>query len=288
MNEVTLAIIKPGAVRRKKVGEILTYIESLGDLHITAMERVNMTIRDAAMFYHEHEGRPYYENLIEQTTSGPCVALILAGPDAIHRWRNVIGPYDGSSGLRAFFGAGGSDNGLHGSDSVESADREIDILFSVSEQPGAVPEQVVEEAIPQARFLRIDPRAVLPTKGTPGSAGYDFYVIHEYILLPHTVTKCATGWKTAPPPGYELQIRSRSGLGSKGIVVANSPGTVDEDYRGEMFICLLNTTDRPYKIMAGDRVAQIVPRRVDPCDFVEVSELDNTSRGESGYGSTGR
>jgi dUTP pyrophosphatase len=291
MTEFTIAIIKPGVVKRKQVGQILQYIESLDDVDITFMRKVTMSRSQAVEFYKEHEGRPYFDALIDHTVSGPCVAMVLTGEDIIRRWRNIQGPADCKSGLRfAFHGEESCDNGTHGSDSQQSAWREAGIIIDVNygtQLQGALPTQEMVE-VPQARFLRIHPDAVLPTRAHDDDAGWDFRTIEGKVLYPGHVFKFRTGWKANPPPGYELQIRTRSGLGSKGICVSNSPGTVDPSYTGEMFICLINNSNTTYEVNSGDAIAQIVPRRLDPCEFIEVSELPTTKRGESGFGSTGR
>lgn len=92
----------------------------------------------------------------------------------------------------------------------------------------------------------------------------------------------------AVPRGYEAQVRPRSGLASKhGISMPNTPGTVDSDYRGEMFVPLINLSDRPYTITDGQRIAQMVIAPVARAVLVEVDELDDTARGGGGFGSTG-
>jgi dUTP pyrophosphatase len=103
----------------------------------------------------------------------------------------------------------------------------------------------------------------------------------ERVLIP-------TGIRVAVPPGYEMQIRPRSGLALKnGITVANSPGTVDSDYRGEVKVMLTNTSSYMFPVNPGDRIAQAVIAPVARATIEEVAELDETERGAGGFGSTG-
>lgn len=127
--ERTLAIIKPGAVARRTIGEIIGEIERAG-LQIEAVRLFRMTPSVAESFYAEHIGKPFFQRLVEHMTSGPSLALVLYGDDAVARWRNLMGPTDphtktGPWGLRQEFGVQMPDNAVHGSDSVEAAPREI-------------------------------------------------------------------------------------------------------------------------------------------------------------------
>lgn len=97
-----------------------------------------------------------------------------------------------------------------------------------------------------------------------------------------------TGLYIALPPGYEAQVRPRSGLAFKhGITVLNSPGTIDADYRGELGVLLVNLSNEPFVIAEGERIAQMVIARHEQAEFCIVEELDQTERGEGGYGHTG-
>lgn len=99
----------------------------------------------------------------------------------------------------------------------------------------------------------------------------------------------STGLFMALPPGYELQVRSRSGLSFKhGIVCINSPGTVDGDYRGELKILIANLSNEAYVMQDGDRIAQLVVAKCERVEWQEVEELEDTTRGAGGFGSTGR
>ena len=130
----------------------------------------------------------------------------------------------------------------------------------------------------------------LPAYATPGAAGCDLLAAVDgaVTLAPGARALVPTGLLIAVPAGYELQIRPRSGLALKhGIMVANSPGTIDEDYRGELQIILLNAGTEPFVIERGMRIAQAVLAPVVRAEWVEVEALDATMRGTAGFGSTG-
>ena len=98
-----------------------------------------------------------------------------------------------------------------------------------------------------------------------------------------------TGWRIALPPGHEAQVRARSGLALRhGILIPNAPGTIDADYRGEIQVILMNAGDEGFEIKRGDRIAQLVVAPVTRPEWVEVVSLDETERGEGGFGHTGR
>jgi len=130
----------------------------------------------------------------------------------------------------------------------------------------------------------------LPAYATPQSAGMDLRAnIEDPITLrPLERRIVPTGLYIALPEGYEAQVRPRSGLALKhGITVLNSPGTIDSDYRGEIGVLLINLSDTPFVINAGERIAQMVVARHEQADLIEVEELDDTERGAGGYGHTG-
>jgi dUTP pyrophosphatase len=128
----------------------------------------------------------------------------------------------------------------------------------------------------------------LPAYATPGAAGMDLVAAEELILRPGARAAVATGFSIAIPPGYEIQVRPRSGLALKqGITVPNTPGTIDSDYRGEVKVILINHSDDNFPIQRGDRIAQLVLAPVTLARWDEVDELDATMRGEGGFGSTG-
>ena len=130
----------------------------------------------------------------------------------------------------------------------------------------------------------------LPAYATVQSAGMDLRAnIDEPIVLkPLERRLIPTGLHIALPAGYEAQVRPRSGLAlKKGITVLNSPGTVDADYRGEVGVLLINLSQENFVINDGERIAQMVIARHEQAEFVEVEVLDETERGEGGYGHTG-
>ena len=129
----------------------------------------------------------------------------------------------------------------------------------------------------------------LPAYATPGAAGMDVVAAEDLDLAPGARHAVATGYKVAIPDGYEIQVRPRSGLAYKyGVTVPNTPGTIDSDYRGELKILMINHGAEPFPVRRGERIAQLVPAAVTKADFDEVEELDSTTRGAGGFGSTGR
>ena len=130
----------------------------------------------------------------------------------------------------------------------------------------------------------------LPAYATEGAAGMDLLaaVMSPVVIPPGGRMLVPTGLRIAIPPGYELQVRPRSGLALKnGIVLPNSPGTIDEDYRGEVGVIVLNAGDAPFTVERGMRIAQAVIAPVVRAAWAEVAELPQTARGAGGFGSTG-
>jgi dUTP pyrophosphatase len=129
----------------------------------------------------------------------------------------------------------------------------------------------------------------LPSYATDGAAGMDIVAAEDLTLAPGQRHAVAAGFAIAIPTGYEVQVRPRSGLALKhGITCLNTPGTIDEDYRGEVKVILANLGSEPFEVRRGERIAQLVPARVQKAAFHEVAELSDTSRGAGGFGSTGR
>lgn len=128
----------------------------------------------------------------------------------------------------------------------------------------------------------------LPVYATLGAAGMDVLAAEDVTLSPGARHAIATGLAFAIPHGYEIQVRPRSGLALKhGVTVPNTPGTIDSDYRGELKIILINHGDAGFEVRRGDRVAQLVLAPVTQAAWLEVLDLDETERGEGGFGSTG-
>lgn len=128
-----------------------------------------------------------------------------------------------------------------------------------------------------------------PAYATQGAAGLDVVAAEDLTLAPGQRHAVATGFSIAIPPGYEVQVRPRSGLALKhGVTCLNTPGTIDEDYRGEVKVILANLGNEPFEVRRGERIAQLVPAPVLKAQFREVAELSETVRGAGGFGSTGR
>ena len=144
---------------------------------------------------------------------------------------------------------------------------------------------------PKIKFQRLShgEGLPLPARATERAAGLDICSAVSLRLHPNARMAVATGFNIAVHHGYEVQVRSRSGLAAKhGVTVLNSPGTIDSDYRGEVMVILHNSGTMPLNINRGDRIAQLVIAPVVNLPIVEVEELDQTERGSGGMGSTGR
>lgn len=150
----------------------------------------------------------------------------------------------------------------------------------------------------QVKIKKLHENAVTPKYGTDGAAGFDLFAIEDTQIKPGETKLVRTGFAIAVPEGFEMQVRPRSGMSLKTMLrVANSPGTVDSDFRGEVCVIAHNASS-PYGnqgsdlnsifIAKGDRIAQGVICPVVRADFSVVDSLDETKRGEGGYGSTGK
>lgn len=133
---------------------------------------------------------------------------------------------------------------------------------------------------------------LLPARQTPGAAGYDLSASLPdpgwWDLQPGEVKLVPTGIAVEIPMGYEIQVRPRSGLSSKyKIILVNSPGTIDSDYRGEVFVPLMNLGTDVFRIESGMRIAQILLAKVETIEWSTVSDLAGTDRGTGGFGSSG-
>jgi dUTP pyrophosphatase len=138
--------------------------------------------------------------------------------------------------------------------------------------------------LPHARDLP------LPSHASAGSAGFDLRaaVDGELVLPPGERRLVPTGWVIEIPPGWEGQVRPRSGLALRhGIGLANAPGTIDSDYRGEVGAILINLGAEPFTVRRGDRIAQLVLARVETVEWEEADSLEDSGRGSGGFGSTG-
>lgn len=142
----------------------------------------------------------------------------------------------------------------------------------------------------QIKRLENNPDLPLPDYETKGSSGMDIRAAVEgpVILNPGEVKLIPTGFAMSIPPGYEGQVRPRSGLALRnGIGMVNSPGTIDSDYRGEISIVMINWGRKPFTINRGDRIAQMVIGKVYRADLVNADSLDSTLRGAGGFGHSG-
>jgi dUTP pyrophosphatase len=142
----------------------------------------------------------------------------------------------------------------------------------------------------QIRIQRIHPAATLPhyAHGPQEDAGMDLCAVEEVILEPQAPRTVATGLTIELPPGYEAQVRPRSGLALKhAISIPNAPGTIDPGYRGEIRVILINLGREPYTIHAGDRIAQMIVAKYEGIEWVEET-LAESQRGAGGFGSSGR
>ena len=138
------------------------------------------------------------------------------------------------------------------------------------------------------KINKIKENAILPHYAHEGDAGVDLYSAENYVLRPGQITLVSTGIKLAIPKGYEAQIRPKSGLAlNHGISVCNSPGTIDSGYRGEIGVITINHSKEEFKIEKGTKIAQMVFNKIEKAEFEEVKDLDNTKRGQNGFGSTG-
>jgi len=135
---------------------------------------------------------------------------------------------------------------------------------------------------------KIHPDAIIPQYQTAGSAGFDLHAISEILIPKQSTVLVPTGLCFEIPVGYELQIRPRSGMSLKtNLRIANSPGTIDSDYRGEVCIICTNTADNgSHHIKKHERIAQAVLAKVEQAVFITVDELTETTRGEGGFGHT--
>lgn len=140
-------------------------------------------------------------------------------------------------------------------------------------------------------FAKLDEEASQPTQGTKSAAGWDLRALNDTEVLKGSSTKIRTGLAVAIPEGWEGQIRSRSSLGAKGMIMPNGVGTIDSDYRGELMVLAtwIGEGDS-IKLSKGERIAQMLIAPVPLTTYKEVSfdELSSTDRGEGGFGSSGR
>jgi dUTP pyrophosphatase len=138
-------------------------------------------------------------------------------------------------------------------------------------------------------LIKVKPGSYMPTKAHKDDAAFDLAVNENFVLPSKAITKVTTGLYLQIPEGYKGEVYSRSGLSSKGITVANSPGKIDSGYRGEILVLLRNETDQEVVISAGDRIAQLEINPVQTVNFILSNPTDFivSDRGSNGFGSTG-
>lgn len=150
----------------------------------------------------------------------------------------------------------------------------------------------IHDMRPPLRVKKLSERACVPAYQTEGAAGMDLCAClaldQTMVLAPGQIALVPTGLAVAIPPGFEGQVRARSGLSTKhGIGLPNAPGTIDSDYRGELRVAVINFSREPFTVTHGLRIAQLVIAPVAHATIQVVEELDDTSRGSGGFGSTG-
>jgi len=139
------------------------------------------------------------------------------------------------------------------------------------------------------KFKKDHPNAKLPIYKTKGSSGADLYSVENITLKPGDIKGISTGLQLAfCELGYDLQIRTRSGMALKGIIVGNSPGSVDADFRGKILVILTNISPNDYVVKEGDRIAQLVIEKVEQYNFEFTNDVQETERAANGFGSSGR
>jgi len=142
---------------------------------------------------------------------------------------------------------------------------------------------------PIVKIKKLRPEAIVPDYASPNAAGMDLHCLEDFTLLSDEVKLVKLGFSMELPPGWEAQVRPRSGLALKqNITVLNTPGTVDADYRGEVGVILINLGPHRWEAKANDRIAQMVIARAPQATIVVVDELTDTQRGAGGFGSTGK
>ena len=138
------------------------------------------------------------------------------------------------------------------------------------------------------KFKKLSEEVILPNYAHPEDAGMDIYSAEETTIPAGKWALVKAGFSMELPSGYEAQVRSKSGLSLKsGIMVLNSPGTIDENYRGEVGVILMNVSQNDYKVEKNQKIAQMVINKVEHFKVEEVESLSDTTRGEGGFGSTG-
>lgn len=165
------------------------------------------------------------------------------------------------------------------------------ILHQPNHEKGLFGEHRMERIRLNVQFARLDERAVLPTRGSAAAAGWDLYAIEDTTVPKGRSVTIRTGWACAIPAGWEGQLRCRSSLGKKGMIMPNGIGTIDADYRGELMVLAtwIGEGDA-FHVAAGERIAQMLFAPVPDVTLIEteLEALGNTERGTGGFGSSGQ
>lgn len=144
----------------------------------------------------------------------------------------------------------------------------------------------------KVRFKKLSPLAEAPTRAYAGDAGYDLYALRDTTIDPGKTVKISTGIALEVPCGYYMEVVPRSGMSYKtSLRIANSPGIIDSGYRGEVMVLMHNTSTDPYAsftISQGDRIAQMILRKLETYELEEADELEDSERSAKGFGSSGR
>lgn len=153
---------------------------------------------------------------------------------------------------------------------------------------GILFKDVEKFSLPEVKFKQLSAHSLPPKKAHNGDVAFDLFSAEGDIIPPFTTHLIMTDISIELPENHEAQIRARSGMAKKGIIVANGPGTIDTNYRGNIGILLYNSTDKDYKIEKHDRIAQMLIMPKLPFTLTEVGILSETERGENGFGSSGK
>ena len=173
---------------------------------------------------------------------------------------------------------------------VQTSTKVVSPIEDLYKKVAALNKRIDEFEHVKIQVKTVRPGILLPEYKTVLSAGMDLRAWPEkpVVLYPGEHRLFTTGICIALPPGFEAQVRPRSGLAVKnGITVLNTPGTIDADYRGEIHVDLENRGHEPFEVASGMRIAQLVIARFVHCEFEKVDELDETDRADQGFGSTG-
>ena len=154
-------------------------------------------------------------------------------------------------------------------------------------QPILFPKQPYRKKLMSFQFVRTHPNAVVPTKGHPDDSGYDLVLV-EKIKEVNGVGMYDTGIAVAPPTGFYFEVYGRSSISKTGYMLANNVGIIDQGYRGSIKIALVKINAAAPDLQLPIRLCQLIPRRFEHLEAVEVTALDETARGSGGFGSTGK